>query len=312
MGLGSAALILVGLLVGGASAVTPKLTSIRVAAVAGSVDSLPTVIGAAHGLFRADGLSITWVSAASDDAAVSLVTQGKADVALATGTQVLRLAASKGLPIRIVAGNSNYTKGLQSVLVSSASGINGPVDLAGKTLAIPSLGGFDEITAVGWLADNSVDPSTVRIVVLPYAAMAPALFAGLIDAGVTESPFTAYRGLKSIGTPASDLGASPTKSVYFSSTSYTKSHKATLQKFILGLKASFDYASSHSASVRAAARLNAGRTGSTASLVLPSFDTRVGMSSLSDQADLVAALGFTDQSADVEGLVWSDAPKAKP
>lgn len=67
-----------------------------------------------------------------------------------------------------------------------------PQDFVGKRVGVPGLGTALDIGFRKWLHDNNVDLKSVNFVEVPFPQGSDALRGGLVDAVVSNSPFTAH------------------------------------------------------------------------------------------------------------------------
>ena len=71
------------------------------------------------------------------------------------------------------------------------STIKSPADLAGSTVGVNSLGDSQTLGVWQWLANNRLDPASVKIVEIPFSAIGAALKRKEIAAGCLVEPFMA-------------------------------------------------------------------------------------------------------------------------
>jgi NitT/TauT family transport system substrate-binding protein len=168
-----------------AAAGAPEKASLTVGVLA-IADLAPFYLAIQDGLFQEEGLTVTPVVATGGAAQLAGMVAGDVDIAFSNYTSVLQ-AASKGLPVQII--RENNRGGPQGIYASAASGITEPADLAGKTIAINSLGNVQELTARAVLDSHGVDPDSVQFLELPPADQPAGLATGKVDAAWLIEPF---------------------------------------------------------------------------------------------------------------------------
>ncbi len=120
-----------------------------------NVTHAPAIVGVADGLFQEElgdtELRTVTFNAGTD--AIEALFSGAIDMTfIGPNPAINGFAQSDGEAVRIIAGT---TSGGASLVVSDE--IQAPEDLAGKTLATPSLGNTQDVAARAWLADNGFE-----------------------------------------------------------------------------------------------------------------------------------------------------------
>jgi len=159
-------------------------TSLMVGVMA-TADLAPLYMARKDGLFAAEGLIVEPVVASGGAAQIASMVAGDIDITYSNYVSVLE-AAKKGLPLRII--RENNRSGPQGIY-AMADGISKPAELAGKKIAVNSLGNIQELTARAVLQSYGVDPSTLTFVELPPPEMLSALERGDVDAAWLVEPF---------------------------------------------------------------------------------------------------------------------------
>jgi len=168
-----------------AAAGPPEKADLTVGVLA-IADLAPFYLAIQDGLFEDEGLTVKPVVATGGATQLAGMVAGDLDLAFTNYTSALQ-AASKGLPIQII--RENNRGGPQGIYASASSGITEPADLAGKTIAINSLGNVQELTARAVLDSHGVDPDSVEFVELPPADQPAGLATGKVDAAWLIEPF---------------------------------------------------------------------------------------------------------------------------
>ncbi|MDH1263455.1 taurine ABC transporter substrate-binding protein [Pseudomonas sp. GD03944] len=204
----------------------------------------PTKIPQADGTYdKALGQKIDWRRFNSGAEVVTAIASG--DVQIGNlGSSPLATATTRGLPIVtfFVAAQINAAEAL---VVRNGSGINGPQDLVGKTIATPFVS-TSHYSLLGALKHWQLDPSTVKIVNLNPTEIAAAWKRGNIDGAFVWSP--ALGEIKKEGkvlTDAEQVGTwgAPTFEVWVARKDFADKHPELLSKFAqVSLDAFADYA----------------------------------------------------------------------
>jgi len=139
-----------------------------------------------NGLYKEEGLEITYLSGGPDVIPESALLAAKADITLTTPDTTIKAIADDGAPFKIV--GAQYQKNPIGVVSLESKPIREPKDLIGKTLAVPPV---NTISVEAMLRLNNIDKAQVNIV--PYAYDPTPLIKGEIDASIdftTNVPYT--------------------------------------------------------------------------------------------------------------------------
>ena len=182
--------VLIGVsIVATASAADAPLPVIRVATV--PVDAGAEVYYAWKlGFFKANGIDVEITGLSNGAAVTAAVIGGAADVGQSNAVSIAQ-AHERGIPVVIIAGANRYTiPAKESGLgVPADSPIHTAKDLTGKTIAISGLRGITEIGTRNWLDKNGGDSNSVKLIDMPFPAMADALGQHRMDAALITQPY---------------------------------------------------------------------------------------------------------------------------
>jgi NitT/TauT family transport system substrate-binding protein len=152
-----------------------------------TVGTLPIVdVATVHlaineGLFEAEGLTVTPEVMQGGAAAIPALQGGDLDIAFGAWPSFL-IANQNGIDLRAVSDGVAATEGFTQFLALPDSGLEGnPAGMAGKTIALNTLGNLGELALRATLADAGVEYSEVTAVELPFPDMGAALDAGSVD-----------------------------------------------------------------------------------------------------------------------------------
>ncbi len=171
---------------GGGNAQGPERTDIKVG-VLPTWDAAAVYLAIKKGFFQAEALNVTPVVLANSEEAVSRNLSGAVDIAH-NGYVSPIAAASKGLKLRIIVASARAKHNMY-VIVTKASAIHSPRDLAGTTIGMINNKGLPALLTRAALESAGVDPASVRFVDVTYPTMGTALQNGSIDASFATDPF---------------------------------------------------------------------------------------------------------------------------
>ncbi len=138
------------------------------------------------GLYKAEGLDLTYLPGGPDVIPEGSIIAGKADLALTTPDTTVKAIVDQGAKFKII--GAQYQKNPIGIVSLASKPIKEPKDLIGKTLAVPPV---NVISVEAMLKLNNIDKAQVNIV--PYAYDPTPLIKGEIDASLdftTNVPYT--------------------------------------------------------------------------------------------------------------------------
>ena len=209
-------------------------------------DFLLAFIAKDQGFFEKRGLDADLkLNQVSLVATPAVLTAGSIDIGGVTPPALL-LADENGLDIKIVAGADQTAAGfhLSGIVVRADGDIKTPVDLKGKTVAVPGLNDLLHILVAKWLGDRGVAKADVHYVEVSMVQLGDALKAGRVDAVVPVEPFTtriANSGGRVLAYYVDDLPAGIPPVVWASTGKYAAAHPAVIKAFRAGLADAADY-----------------------------------------------------------------------
>lgn len=165
------------------------MATIRVGSVPVGAYMQPYNGNFAH-IYQNAGIDLEITNLANSGAIVAALMGGSLDCGIGSPTGIAQARLS-GLPLAIFAPAGMYSVDAPPnalLMVAKNSPIEKASDLAGKTIGTDLLKSVPQIGTILWLEKNGVDPSTVKWLELPFAAMADALQAGRIDAATIVEP----------------------------------------------------------------------------------------------------------------------------
>lgn len=154
------------------------------------VDCLPLYVAKEKGMFEKQGLSAELVPLQGGPRVIEAITSKSIDIGYSNVVSVI-VARSKGLPIVGVTGGPIETPARQAhaLMVAESSTIKTPQDLVGKTVAINSLRGLEQVVLRQYLEKNGVNPDSVKVVEAPVPQMEGVLKNSSVDAIQPAEPY---------------------------------------------------------------------------------------------------------------------------
>jgi NitT/TauT family transport system substrate-binding protein len=222
----------------------------------------PVHLGIEKGFFADEGLELEVQTAQGGAEIVPQVLSGSVQVGF-SNTPALFSAAETGLPLEIVApaggsprarvGKEDTDQG--AVMVKNDSPIRGYEDLAGRTVAVNTVGNVLDVTLRAALAERGVDAARVEYLEVPFPDMLAALDAGRVDAAFVTPPFETIAksgDYRAIGFPFVDVRPDLVFAGYFASREWAEQNREVLERFLAALRRSMEYAAEHELQTREA------------------------------------------------------------
>ena len=277
-------------------------------------DVAPLYLGIQRGFFATQHLNVVPHALQGGAAVASAVLGGSLQFGFGA-TANLVLANAHGLPVQFIANGDQAAGGAgtawSDILVGAKSGISSVAQLRGKTIAANALRGENELALDGILLRNGVQPSSVRVVALPFPTMPASLASGQVQAVTEVEPFVSAIKAKG-GLTVSPLfeGEAPSMTVagYFADQKLIQGDPVLVRRFVTAINESLDYAQAHPAAVRAIiptyTKIPAAAA---AKMNLPVWGAALGTASIQSQEQLMVRLGWLTAAIPVSRLIWSGA-----
>ncbi len=165
-----------------------------------------------EGLWAKHGLEVEETELGAGPKILEALAAGSIDVAF-TGIVPLLQARSHGLPFVVVGGaiveDPEHTA--HRLLARAGATIGGVGDLAGKSVAVATRQGMDELVLDEALAKAGIAKDAVQLREVPFARMEGVLRSGEIDAAVAMEPYVSAAAkdgsAQVIGDPYTDVAA---------------------------------------------------------------------------------------------------------
>jgi NitT/TauT family transport system substrate-binding protein len=244
---------------GGGSAAAPlsvEKPNLNVAVVP-SLDSAGFFVALYQGLFKAEGLNVTFTPATSSDDVISAQVKGTYDITGGNYVAYIQAEQAGRANLDIFAEASVMEPGAQGIYTMPGAHIKTLADLEGKTVAINAPDNILYLLAASVLAEHGVDPGKVHFVTsYSFPQMPAALKSGAIDAAVLPEPFASAAEQTDGAVPLVDLNQGATASFpvagYVVTKQWAKANPHTLAAFYKALEEGQQIADSNRSAVEQA------------------------------------------------------------
>jgi NitT/TauT family transport system substrate-binding protein len=286
----------------------PEKTTLTVG-VLPLADLAPFYLAVEDGLFKAEGLTVKPLEASGGAAQIAGMVAGDIDITFSNYVSILE-AAQKGLPLRIV--RENNRAGPQAIYAMADSGIDEPGKLAGKTIAVNSLGNIQDLTARAVLQSHGVDPASLKFTELPPPEMQTSLEQGHVDAAWLVEPFITRATQTANVTRVVSAFEGPTENLPVAGWSVTEQfvqeNPNTVAAFVRALDAAMRKAAAEPEALERIIPTYTDIPPKTAGrLSKPGLAEKSDLSDLSKLQDLMVKYGIIDKGVDLETVVVTSA-----
>jgi NitT/TauT family transport system substrate-binding protein len=173
---------------GAAGAPSLEKTNLNVAVVP-AVDSAGFFVALYQGLFKAQGLNVTFHPAKSSETVIAGQARGVYDITGGNYVSYIQAQQRGQANLYIFAEGSVMQPGAQGIYTMPDSKVRTLTDLKGKTIAINARQNILYLLAASVLAAHGMKPGSVRFTNVPFPDMPTALKNGTISAAVLPEPF---------------------------------------------------------------------------------------------------------------------------
>ena len=163
------------------------------------------------GFFERAGIDVDVQRFTQIQTALQAMVGGELDVVVADVVE-LGNAFNSGLPLGFFAPSTIYTSSAPTTFICVAK--NGAVrsakDLENGSVAVIALSSQTSVGMQQWLKDSGADPTKVKLIELPFSAMAPAVNRGTVIAAIIAEPFVTLNAdsVRLIGDPLAAIAKS--------------------------------------------------------------------------------------------------------
>jgi NitT/TauT family transport system substrate-binding protein len=228
-------------------------TTLRLGAV-GVEDYALAYYAQQRGFFKQAGLDIDLSIFPGGGAASTALYAGALDLS-GTNTGSMSAAHVRGLPVALLAGGSTYNSTSPHVYLVAAK--DGPIraakDLAGKKIAVTSVGDLMQAAVMSWIDKNGGDAGQASFLEIPSPQMAAAVLAHRIDATVLVEPFytQSKNDVRLLGTPFDAVAKQFMITGWVANDKWLAGNKATADRFAGVMRATAQWANANSKDAQA-------------------------------------------------------------
>ena len=154
-------------------------------------DCLQFFVAEDQGYFKDEGIEVAGLAMKGGAVIAPAVEANELAIGWSNTVSII-LAHSKGFDFAFLAPGAEEVAGsndVHALIVPTASSAKRVADLAGKTVAINTLGNIDEVAVRSLTERAGLAPGAVRLVEIPFPDMAAALATGSADAALVLEPF---------------------------------------------------------------------------------------------------------------------------
>jgi ABC-type nitrate/sulfonate/bicarbonate transport system substrate-binding protein len=258
------------------------------------------------GLFEKHGLTVQVQTLRSGAAIAAAVAGGELQVGVSNVVQLAQ-AHQRGLPFVVIAlgaiHDSRYsTSGL---CVAAASPITSPRELGGKTVAVATLNGLDQLAASVLIDKSGGDSSTVKFIEFTPAAAVEAIAQGKIDAANLEDPELSAgieaKKIKKIGDGEDAIGKRWVGTAWFTTAAWLGKNKDAARRFAAAIYEAGAWAMSNPERAAAILQKSLGMKEARAE---NRFATKTNLVELQTVLDVAARYKYVPQTSAVV-LLWN-------
>ncbi|WP_410171841.1 ABC transporter substrate-binding protein [Amycolatopsis heterodermiae] len=187
------------------------------------------------GYFKAEGLDVKSVVAASGQASMTKSISGEADIALSTYTPFFIAKSTGAADMQLVADGSSVNAKSNAIVTVPNSPVKTVADLAGRRIAITAKNTASDLLTKSVMKDHGVPSDKVVWVPLALPNIAAALGSGQVDAAYLPEPFIT-QAAKNVGaTPVIDINTGASQDFpltgYGATKKWVQSNPKTLAAF---------------------------------------------------------------------------------
>jgi NitT/TauT family transport system substrate-binding protein len=270
-------------------------------------------LGVKEGFFEDEGLKLEQTVAQTGNEIITGMVAGDYDFGF-VGYISAGIAAARGVPVcAFVANDATGTSpedDWQVLVAAGDSAIDGPEDLAGKTVSVNGLGGVAEVMLKAALDKAGVDWKSVELIEVPFPEVPAAVAAGRIDAGYTSEPFVTTvldQGGKVAFAPQSYIAPDYPNGMYATSRKFLQEKPKVAERFKAAMTKSLEYAQENPDAIREIIPTYTQIPEDVAQRMrLPVYQTELKMDAIEEQMGFLEEYGIVDEAPSAEELVCGE------
>jgi len=225
-------------------------------AVVPAMDSAGFFIALHQGLFKAEGLNVTFHPAISSETVIAQQAKGVYDITGGNYVSYIQAQQQGEASLDIIAEGSVMEPGAQAIYTMPGSPVKNLADLKGRAVAINAPKNILYLLAASVLAEHGIAPGRVRFTNVPFPGMPSALKSGAVSAAVLPEPFASGAEETEGALPLIDLNQGATTSFpvegYVVTKQWAQKYPHTLAAFYQALEEGQQIADTDRAAVESA------------------------------------------------------------
>lgn len=284
-----------------------ELRKVRVASLPIS-DQIALQVGIDEGIFEKHGLDVEVVPAQGGAQAIPALMSGDIQFAIGQPFGPFR-AGLQDLGVTVIGNfSSSLAEGLDvnGVVSLGDSGIVTPKDLAGKKVAVNSLGAAGDLTIKAAVDADGGDSSTVEFVEVAFPDAEAQLVAGNIDAAWVPDPFQskiAAGGGNIVVHPYQAILPGLTVLTTITTNELIEKDPELVKEYATASAEALEFTQNNDAAARAAIVKHLGIPAEVAEkLTLPTFDAKLDIAQITELAELALEYGTLDAMPDIKSI----------
>jgi NitT/TauT family transport system substrate-binding protein len=305
-----AVLLLAASLAGSASAQTAA--PIRIGMLGFADTSALPLFAQASGIFKKYGLDTSVTSYNNGAAIIAAVAGGSLELGFSNITSAVA-ALQNGIPVMALAPGDLDVAEHETIMLVKPRGskLRTGSDLAGKVVAVTTLGGTLQLAAETWIDKSGGDSHAVRYVEMPSASMPLALKQGRVDAAMLGEELIAPNrtDVEILGNAFAAIGPAWSSAVFVASKAWVAEHPDAARRFVAAMYDAARWANTHQAET---ARIFAPVAGVDAAtmraMVRATYAERLSRALLQPPIDAAVKYGALKQPFDTGEIVSAAAP----
>ena len=185
-------------------------TNLNVAVVP-ALDSAGFFVALNEGLFKAQGLNVTFNAASSSETVIAEQAKGVYDITGGNYVSYIQAQQSGEANLDIFAEGSVMGPGAQAIYTVPDSPVTSLADLKNQTIAINAPKDILYLLAASVLAEHGIAPRLVKFADVPFTDMIPEMQSGAVSAAVMPEPFASDAEQADGSVPLVDLNQGATE-----------------------------------------------------------------------------------------------------
>jgi NitT/TauT family transport system substrate-binding protein len=285
---------------GGGSSSGPTTVTVGTLPIA---NAAAMYLGMQKGFFKDQNITVNPKVAQGGNEIITSMVSGSDDIGF-IGYVPLGVAASQNVPVCMVSASddtgTSEADDFAAIVVGARSPITSPQALAGKTIGVNALRGVAEVITKAALQKDGVDPSSVKLIEIPFPQVPAALAAGRIDAGYATEPFLTQvldQGGKALLAPGATIAPHYPNGLYAASKQFVAKSGDVVKRFKTAMDRSVDYAQQHPDEARASIPTFTKIPADIASRIrLPYWSSKVDNGAIDQQMGFLKQFGIVDKA----------------